>query len=221
MNHLFFRQIEVGYHGVYAYLVGDTDTGEAMVIDPADDVDDLIDLAKKNGLTIQYILNTHGHVDHIMGNAEMKEKTGAKIVIHEADADYLHKIGEFWLNTFNARKSPPADETLKDGDIFKIGKIEWKILHTPGHTPGGICLYNSATGICLTGDTLFVGSVGRTDGPHASWDELFNSIKIKLLVLPDDTEIFPGHNYGVSPTSTIGDERTNNPFVNGIFSEGM
>jgi hydroxyacylglutathione hydrolase len=221
VKYLFFRQIEVGYHAVYAYLIGDTDTGEAVVVDPADDIDDLIHLAEQHGLTIQYILNTHGHVDHVMGNAEMKEKTGAKIVIHEAEAGYLQKIGEFWLNMFNARKSPPADETLKDGDVFRIGKIEWQVLHTPGHTPGGICLYNAATGICLTGDTLFVGSVGRTDGPHASWDELYHSIKTKLLSLPDDVEIFPGHNYGVSPTSTIGYERVNNPFANGLFSAGM
>lgn len=215
---MFFRQIEVGHHAVFAYLIGELDTGDAVVVDPADDVDDLIDLAEKNHLTIKYILNTHGHVDHVMGNAEMQEKTGAIIIIHEDEAGYLEKIGDFWLNMFNARKSPPADEVLKDGDIFRIGSIEWKVFHTPGHTPGGICLYNSADAICITGDTLFVDSVGRTDGPRASWPQLYESIKTKLLVLPDDTEIFPGHNYGVSPTSTIGRERVHNPFVNGLFS---
>jgi glyoxylase-like metal-dependent hydrolase (beta-lactamase superfamily II) len=218
---MFFRQIEVGHHAVFAYLIGDTDTGEATVVDPADDVDDLIEMASKNRFEIKYILNTHGHVDHVMGNAEMKEKTGARIAIHEAEAGYLHKIGDFWLNMFNARKSPPADDILKDGDIFKVGNIEWEVIHTPGHTPGGICLYNASTGICLTGDTLFVGSVGRTDGPRASWDELYGSIKARLLELPDDTEIFPGHNYGMSPSSTIGYERIHNPFVNGLFSAGM
>lgn len=218
---MFFRQLEVGYHAVFAYLVGDSDTGDAVVVDPADDVDQLIDMAQKNDLEIKYILNTHGHVDHVMGNAEMKEKTGARIIIHEDEADYLVKIGDFWLDMFNARKSPPADDLLKDGDIFQIGKIEWKVFHTPGHTPGGICLYSSAYSICLTGDTLFVGSVGRTDGPKASWPELLNSIQTKLMVLPDDTEIFPGHNYGMSPTSTIGHERVTNPFVNGTFSGEM
>ncbi|MFC1858976.1 MBL fold metallo-hydrolase [Thermodesulfobacteriota bacterium] len=218
---MYFRQIEVGYHAVYAYLIGDPETGEAVVVDPADDVNDLIDLAKKNRLKITYILNTHGHVDHIMGNAEMKEKTGAQIIIHEDEADYLERIGEFWLRMFNARKSPPADEVLKDGDIFRIGRFEWDVSHTPGHTPGGICLYNAGNAICLTGDTLFVGSVGRTDGPHASWPQLFESIKTKLLVLPDETEIFPGHNYGMSPTSTIGHERVHNPFVNGLYSADM
>lgn len=215
---MFFRQIEVGHHAVFAYLIGDIDAGDAAVVDPADDVDHLIDLAQKNHLQIKYILNTHGHVDHVMGNAEMQEKTGARIIIHEDEADYLEKIGDFWLNMFNARRSPPADEVLHDNDIFRIGKIEWKVLHTPGHTPGGICLYNSAYGICLTGDTLFVGSVGRTDGPKSSFPQLLNSIKTKLLVLPEDVEIFPGHNYGMSPTSTIGHERLFNPFLNGSLS---
>ncbi|MBW1897902.1 MAG: MBL fold metallo-hydrolase [Deltaproteobacteria bacterium] len=218
---MFFRQIEVGFHAVFAYLIGDTDSGEAVVLDPADDVDGLIKLAGQNQLTIKYILNTHGHVDHIMGNAEMKEKTGAKIIIHEDEADYLDKISDFWLNMFNARKSPPADEILKGDDIFKIGSIEWKVLHTPGHTPGGICLYNQPYGICITGDTLFVDSVGRTDGPKSSWPQLFNSIKTSLMTLPDDTEIFPGHNYGASVTSTIGHERISNPFVNGSVSADM
>ncbi len=216
-----FHQLEVGHHAVFAYLIGDPDTGEAAVVDPADDVDDLIALAQENNLKIKYILNTHGHVDHVMGNAEMKEKTGAKIIIHEAEAGYLEKIGDFWLDMFNARKSPPADEILKDGDLFRVGNIEWKVFHTPGHTPGGICLYHPASGTCLTGDTLFVDSVGRTDGPRASWPQLYDSIKKKLLVLPDDTRIFPGHNYGISPSSTIGHERVHNPFVNGIFSAGM
>lgn len=218
---MFFQQVEVGDQAVFAYLIGDLDVGEAAVVDPADDVDKLIDMAKKNRLKIKFILNTHGHVDHVMGNAEMKEKTGARIVIHEAEAGYLEKIGDFWLNMFNARKSPPADMILQDGSIFQIGDIKWDVLHTPGHTPGGICLYNSDHDLCLTGDTLFVGSVGRTDGPMASSAQLLNSIQTKLMMLPDKTEIFPGHNYGMSPTSTIGHERVSNPFLDGTFSAEM
>ena len=210
-----FHQMEVGNYAVFAYLIGDPEAGEAAVVDPADGVDQLIAVAEKNRLKIRYILNTHGHVDHVMGNAEMKEKTGAKIIIHETEAPYLTKIGDFWLEMFQARKSPPADEVLADGDIFRVGRYEWKVIHTPGHTPGGICLYNLDHGVCLTGDTLFVGSVGRTDGPKASWSQLFHSIKTKLLVLPEKTEIFPGHNYGTSPASTIGHERVFNPFLNG------
>lgn len=221
MSDLFFRQIEVGHHAVFAYLIGDLRSHEAVVVDPADDVDELITLAGRNGLKIAEIINTHGHVDHIMGNAEMKEKTGARIKIHEAEAGYLEKIGEFWLQMFNARKSPPADEVLTDGDVLRIGDFRWQVIHTPGHTPGGICLYQPEYGICLTGDTLFVGSVGRVDGPMASGAQLLNSITTKLLVLPDDTEIFPGHNYGMSPTSTIGHERITNPFLNGAFGLDM
>ena len=218
---MIFNQVEVGFHAVFAYLIGDPETKEAAVVDPADDVDMLISLARDNDLTIKYILNTHGHVDHVMGNAEMKEKTGARIVIHAEEADYLERIGDYWLRAFDARRSPPADDVLREGDLFRVGGIAWKVLHTPGHTPGGICLYHEDYGICLTGDTLFVGSVGRTDGPRASWPELFESIKTRLLVLPDETEIFPGHNYGFSPTSTIGEERVSNPFVNGTLDPEM
>jgi len=218
---MIFQQLEVGYHAVFAYLIGDPDTGEAVVVDPADDVDVLIALARDHELTISYILNTHGHVDHIMGNAEMKEKTGAPIVIHADEADYLVRIGDYWLDMFNARRSPPADILLKDGDSFRIGNIAWDVIHTPGHTPGGICLYHAHYGICLTGDTLFVGSVGRTDGPKSSWPVMLESIQTRLLVLPDETEIYSGHNYGEFPTSTIGHERVSNPFVNGTFDPEM
>jgi len=218
---MIFNQVEVGFHAVFAYLIGDPETKEAAVVDPADDIDLLVSLARDNDLKIKYILNTHGHVDHVMGNAEMKEKTGARIVIHAEEADYLERIGDYWLQAFDARRSPPADDVLRDGDLFRVGGIAWQVLHTPGHTPGGICLYHADYGICLTGDTLFVGSVGRTDGPRASWPELFESIKTRLLVLPDETEIFPGHNYGFSPTSTIGEERVSNPFVNGTLDPEM
>lgn len=214
---MFFKQLEVGYHAVFAYLIGDPEAGEAWVVDPADEVDRLIELAERGGMKIRCILNTHGHVDHVMGNAEMKEKTGAEILIHEAEAGYLDKVGDFWLQMFNARKSPPADRVLRHGDRLRVGSYEWRVIHTPGHTPGGICLYYPSAGLCLTGDTLFVGSVGRTDGPKASWPEMYDSIKTHLLVLPGDTEIFPGHNYGMSPTSTIGRERLTNPFLTGEF----
>ena len=216
---MFFRQLEVGHHSVFAYIIGDPVTGEAVVVDPAEEVGALIAIADKNRLAIKTILNTHGHVDHIMGNAEMKEKTGADIVIHEAEAGYLDKIGDYWLNQFNAVKSPPADKTVKDGDTLQMGGYPWQVLHTPGHTPGCICLYNPQLGICLTGDTLFVGSVGRTDGPRSSFSQMMTAIREKLLSLPDDTDVFPGHHYGASPTSTIGHERITNPFITGAYGE--
>ncbi len=216
---MFFRQVEVGEHAVFAYLIGDPKTGEAMVVDPADEADRLIALARSGGMSIRWILNTHGHVDHVMGNAEMKEKTGAEILIHEAEAEYLTRIGDFWLRMFQARKSPPADRTLQDGDVLRVGSYAWQVIHTPGHTPGGICLYYEPAGLCLTGDTLFVGSVGRTDGPKASTAELIRSIESRLLTLPPETEVLPGHNYGLEPTSTVDRERLTNPFLGGAFDD--
>lgn len=215
---MFFRQIQVGDYAVFAYLIGDPETGEGFVVDPADEADRLIALAKENGFAIRTIVNTHGHVDHVMGNFALKQKTGADIAIHDAEADYLLKIGAVWLNEFNATKSPPADRRLVDGDVVRAGRHEWQVLHTPGHTPGGICLYYPPLGYCLTGDTLFVSSVGRTDGPRASGTEMLASITERLLTLPDDTRVFPGHDYGSSATSTIGRERLTNPFLNGDFS---
>jgi glyoxylase-like metal-dependent hydrolase (beta-lactamase superfamily II) len=114
------------------------------------------------------------------------------------------------LRMFHAKASPPADITVKNGDTITVGNVELKVLHTPGHSPGGISLY--MPGYVITGDTLFVESVGRTDLPGGSWDVMYNSIKEKLLTLPDDTIVLPGHNYGRTPTSTIGNEKKNNPF---------
>jgi len=210
---IFFKQIEVGEYAVFAYLIGDIPTGKAIVVDPAGDVDHLIGTAEKNQLKVESIVNTHGHIDHVMGNADMQAKTGARIVIHEAEADYLEKIGDHWLQMFDAQKSPPADDTIKDGEVISVGSHAWKVIHTPGHTPGGICLYQEELGICLTGDTLFVGSIGRTDGPVGSQQEILSSIHNRLMVLPEATFVFPGHNYGYEPFSTIGDERMHNPFL--------
>ena len=182
-----------------------------MVIDPADDVDEIIALAKSKKITIKTILNTHAHVDHIMGNEEMKRKTGAKIIIQEDDAPLLTQTPRSMLAMFGGRPSPPADQTVKDGEIIRAGEISLKVLHTPGHSPGGMCLYGA--GVVFTGDTLFVGGLGRTDLPGGSWQTMLDSIRAKLLTLPDETIVYPGHNYGPSPKSTIKNERLYNPFL--------
>lgn len=211
---MIFKQFEVGSFAVFAYLLGDEETGEGLFIDPADDIDDLLREARAKGLNkIKYIVNTHCHVDHIMGNAEMKRRTGAKIVIHEADAPFLTRTPPELLMMFRATPSPPADILVKDGDIIRVGEIELKVLHTPGHSPGGMSLY--VDGMVFTGDTLFVGSVGRTDFPGSSWDVMEASIRRKLYTLPGETKVFPGHNYGPTPSSTIQYERRHNPFVRG------
>lgn len=208
------KQYEVGHFAVFCYLIGDEETKEGLLIDPADDADRLISDAKSQGLNkIKYIVNTHSHVDHIMGNAEMVKKTGAKIVIHEKDAKFLSGTPSYLLDMFRAAPSPPADMTVKEGDTIQVGKVELKVIHTPGHSPGGMSLY--ADGMVFTGDSLFVGSVGRTDFPGSSWEELETSIRKKLYVLPGQTIVYPGHNYGPRSSSTIQYEKRNNPFVRG------
>jgi glyoxylase-like metal-dependent hydrolase (beta-lactamase superfamily II) len=210
---MIFNQYEVGHFSVFCYLVGDEESKEALFIDPADDTDMLISEARSRGLTIKYIVNTHAHVDHIMGNAEMVKKTGAKIIIHEKDAPLLVRQPPDLLAMFRAKPSPPADILVKDGDLIQVGKIGVKVLHTPGHSPGGMSLY--VKGMVFTGDTLFVGSVGRTDFPGCSWEVMEASIREKLYALPGDTLVYPGHNYGSTPSSTIQSERRHNPFVRG------
>ncbi len=209
---LIIRQIQVSSMAVFAYLVGDSETGEALVIDPAANIDGILATAGKNNLhVIKYIVNTHGHVDHISGNKEMKAKTGASIVIHEGDAFMLGHTSPMLLQMFGAEDSPPADITVKDGDTITVGEISLKVIHTPGHSPGGMSLY--IPGFVFTGDTLFVEGVGRTDLQGASAPQMFRSIKEKLFTLPDDTKVLPGHNYGRTSTSTIGQEKRTNPFL--------
>jgi glyoxylase-like metal-dependent hydrolase (beta-lactamase superfamily II) len=208
---MFLKQFEVGNFAVFAYLLGEDDGGPGLVLDPAGDADRILSAADHHGITIQYILNTHAHVDHVMGNEEMKQKTGAQIIIHEMDAPALSRIPMSMLSMFGGRPSPPADRTVKDGDLIQVGGLALKVLHTPGHSPGGICVHGD--GKVFTGDTLFVGGVGRTDLPGGSWPIMLRSIQTKLLTLPDETLVLPGHNYGATPTSTIGNERASNPFL--------
>jgi glyoxylase-like metal-dependent hydrolase (beta-lactamase superfamily II) len=208
---MFVKQMQVSSMAVFAYLVGDQITGDALVIDPADNIKGILAEAQKNNLRINHIVNTHGHVDHISGNTEMKKNTGAKIIIHEDDAIMLTDTPAMILKMFGAKASPAADILVKDGDVISVGNAELKVIHTPGHSPGGICLYTP--GYVFTGDTLFVEAVGRTDLPGGSWQTMYNAIKEKLFVLPDDTKVMPGHNYGRMPVSTIGHEKTHNPFI--------
>lgn len=210
-NNMFLKQMQVGHMAVFAYLLGDPATGEALVIDPAANGDAIIALASENNLKIKYIINTHGHVDHIGGNQAIKDKTGAQIIIHESDADMLVSTPAMILKMFGAKKSPAADRTVRDGDIISVGGVTLNVLHTPGHSPGSMSLHTD--GYVFTGDTLFVGGVGRTDLPGGSWQVMARSIRQKLLTLPDDTKVLPGHNYGAAPTSTIGREKKSNPFL--------
>ena len=208
---MFLKQMQVGHMAVFAYIVADRESGEGLVVDPAAETERIISEADSNGITIKYIVNTHGHVDHISGNADMKDRTGADIIIHKDDANMLVSTPSMVLRMFRAKPSPPADITVRDGDLITVGKIGLKVIHTPGHSPGGMSLYTP--GYVFTGDTLFVEGLGRTDLPGGSWEIMHESIMSKLLTLPDDTVVLPGHNYGRMPTSTIKNERENNPFL--------
>jgi len=207
------EQLEVGSFAVFTYVLGCQETGEAVVIDPAAEVNRILKVAKSKGVgKIKYIINTHSHADHTGGNGELKDLTGAKIVIHRDDAERLANPPQFILQIFRCEASPPADKIVEDGEHVEFGKHSLKVIHTPGHTAGGICLYTP--GYVVTGDTLFVGAVGRTDLPGGSTKTLIRSIQQRLLTLPEDTIVLPGHNYGHAPRSSIGQEKRFNPFIN-------
>lgn len=188
---MIIRQLKIGPMDNFTYLVGCEETGKAMVIDPGPDPQRIVSEAEKQGLDIELIVNTHGHGDHTAGNTALKEITGAKIVIHSKDANAY----------------PRADVQLTDETRLSVGEITFTVIHTPGHTPGGICLY--AQGNLFTGDTLFVGDSGRTDLPGGHRPTLGASIR-RLMVLPDDTVVWPGHDYGPTPSSTLHWEKRHN-----------
>ncbi|NQT26380.1 MBL fold metallo-hydrolase [candidate division KSB1 bacterium] len=188
---MFIHQLCIGSLDNFTYLIGCVVTKEALVIDPAGDPNPVLDMAEEEELNIKYILNTHGHFDHTAGNARLKFETGSQLIIHKGDAEQV----------------PDADLVLDKETTLQVGVIHFDIIHTPGHTPGGICLY--AQGSLFTGDTLFVGDSGRTNMDGGDRLALGASIR-KLMELPDDTVVFPGHDYGPTQTSTIGWEKRNN-----------
>ncbi len=205
-------QILIGGFDIFCYVLGDAQTGEGIVVDPGGPAKEILKRATERGVTeIKLIVDTHVHIDHTSGNKAMHEATGTPIAIHEADAPELMNPHPGMLAMFNAEPSPPAEVLLKDGDVITFGNESVKVIHTPGHSAGGICLY--FPGYVITGDTLFVGGVGRTDLPGGSFQVLQDSIRNKLFSLPDDTIVLPGHHYGTTPTSTIGREKAENPFV--------
>jgi glyoxylase-like metal-dependent hydrolase (beta-lactamase superfamily II) len=185
---------------------------EAIVIDPGVGTSNEARLLKNyidsENLRVKYVINTHGHIDHTSGNGVVKEMTGAPIMIHEKDAPLLGELGGKIAELFGIKcSSPKADGYLKEGDIISFGEHTLTVMHTPGHSLGGISLVGKK--LVFTGDTLFAGSVGRTDLPGGSYKSLMKSLKEKIMLLPDDFAIYPGH----GPSSTIGEERRSNPFL--------
>jgi len=206
------KQLVVGFMEVFCYILGCEETQKALLIDPAGDEERIIDTAHHLGLTIESVVNTHGHPDHTCGNAKVKDLTGAKLYMHALDDQLFNTPeGQSMAREMGFAISPPADVHLHDGSVVHFGNKQLAVLHTPGHSPGGICLYGENN--LFTGDTLFVGAVGRTDLPGGSLDTMLKSIKEKILTLPDDTIIWPGHNYGARPTSTVGLEKKHNPYI--------
>lgn len=197
---------------VFCYILGCEDTHKGLVIDPAGEEERILETARALGLTIESVVNTHGHPDHTCGNRKITEQTGAKIYMHALDDRFFNTPqGQSMAMQMGFTPSPSADVFLEDGDTIRFGNSKLTVLHTPGHSPGGICLYVENN--LFTGDTLFVGAVGRTDLPGGSMETLLRSIKERILSLPDETIIWPGHDYGGSPTSTIALEKEHNPYI--------
>ncbi len=190
-----------------SYLVADRAVNDALVIDPGGDPSEILAFLKKERLRCTQIVNTHGHFDHISGNRVLKGATGAALLIHEADAGMLAQAaGHARFFNLSADNSPGPDGFLSEQEQLKVGKLTLRVLHTPGHTPGGVTLL--APGVAFCGDLVFHGSVGRTDLPGGSEEALLDSIRRHILTLPDHTVLYPGH----GPETTVGLERRQNPF---------
>lgn len=208
---MIIKQIIVGSMAVCCYIVACEKTHKAAIIDPGGDEDKILAEVENMGVSVEYIIATHGHPDHVCGNRKIQQATGAKIIMHAADERFFGKSEvKNYFSMLGLEASPAADIEVEEGDEIIIGEEKFQVLHTPGHTPGGMCLYNAPD--LITGDTLFVGGLGRTDFPGGSHEDLLTSIRTKLLVLPPETIVWPGHGYG-GHKSTIGEEKRSNPFL--------
>ncbi len=193
---------------VNCYILGCEKTKKSIIIDPGGNVPQIMALLHKHGLEVEMIINTHGHFDHIGGNKELTEKTGAPLLVHRHDSSLLVQARETAaIFGLSANPSPAPTRELVGREQLTAGEVSLRVLHTPGHSRGGICLYTP--GHVFVGDTLFAGSIGRTDLPEGDYSLLLASIKEQLLTLPDDTKVYPGH----GPATTIGYEKQNNPFL--------
>ncbi len=219
MIKIIIKQIPVEPFKVLTYLVVCPKSCDAVIIDPAGDEDKLLNLVETRNLRVKYILNTHGHTDHILGNQKLKNLLKIPVCMHESDDRFFNDpiVREKSSHELGLLPTNSVDIKLKDGDILKVGTLNIEVIHTPGHTPGSVCYLTG--GNLFTGDTLFVGAAGRTDLIGGSLNTLIESIEKKLIVLPKQTIIWPGHDYGESPSSTIGREMEDNPYITDFILE--
>jgi hydroxyacylglutathione hydrolase len=191
-------------------VVGDETTHEAMVIDPGDEIEDVLALVQKHNLTVKQIVVTHAHIDHVGGAMKLRAATGAPVLLNQNDYDLLKMLDvqAAWIGVEDPGKVE-IDHSIGQGDTVGTGPLTATVLHTPGHTEGSICLYFTAEKKLIAGDTLFAGSIGRTDLPGGSMRKIISSIHEKVLTLPDETVVVPGH----GPLTSIGEERESNPFL--------
>ncbi len=204
---MIFKSLVVGMFATNCYLLGCPETRQAAVIDPGSEGKKIINEIHRLELQVKYIINTHAHVDHIAANSRLKETTGGVICLHEKDL-LLYRNPSFGMSVV-AGKQPEPDRLVAEGEKIVFGSVQLEVLETPGHTEGGISLLG--TGLVFTGDTLFAGSIGRTDLPGGSLEQQIQSIHTRLMVLPEQTKVYPGH----GPDSTIGREKQSNPFLKG------
>jgi len=204
------RILPVGPLQCNCSILGDEQTHEAMVIDPGDQIDDILKILAEEKLTVKQIVITHAHIDHVGGAMKLKNATGAPILMNQSDYALLKMLP---LQAAWVGMRPPGvvevDEGVGEGKVLQIGASPVNVIHTPGHTEGSICLFLPDEKKLIAGDTLFAGSIGRTDLPGGSLDKIMRSLHTRVLALPDETEVTPGH----GPQTTIGDERETNPFL--------
>jgi glyoxylase-like metal-dependent hydrolase (beta-lactamase superfamily II) len=191
-------------------IIGDETSREAIVIDPGDDINDIVALIRKHNLTVKQIVITHAHIDHVGGAMKLRSLTGAPILLNQNDYALLKMLDmqAAWIG-MKAPGNVEVEAGLKPGDVVKAGAIVANVIHTPGHTEGSVCLYFPAAKLLIAGDTLFAGSIGRTDLPGGSFDKIMRSLHQQVLTLPDETVVIPGH----GPGTTIGSEKEGNPFL--------
>ncbi|MFO7996316.1 MAG: MBL fold metallo-hydrolase [Dehalococcoidia bacterium] len=209
MAKMIYRTLEIMPFGTNCYLVASERTRDGMVIDPAGDAPRILSNIRELGLKVGLIVLTHTHPDHLGAVRDIVEHTGASFAVHIAEAEMIQRYDFRQFSAFDPafKQPPPPDRLLEDGDSIFVGDLTFQVLHTPGHSAGGICLVGH--GVAFTGDALFNMSIGRTDGPGGDYDLLTSAIRAKLLVLPEQTIVLPGH----GPKTSIGRERRDNPFL--------